>query len=70
MTDRRTPPLYIFDDLPEAYGRRMLGLGRETPSWSRTDALRRAEQQGRARKRRQHSDRHDKGRNETEGEAP
>ena len=38
------------DDLPEIFVRRLLRLGPEVRVWSRTDALRRAEQQARSRK--------------------
>lgn len=50
MTDRR-PPAVDFDDIPEVFGRRLLGLDRATASWSRTDALRRAEHPQRTRAR-------------------
>jgi len=32
-----------LDDLPECYGRALLGIHPATPVWSRPDALRRAE---------------------------
>jgi len=58
------------DDLPEIFVRALYGFGPEVRMWSRSDALREAEQKNRPRNRRERSDRPNDKAREPGSEAP